>query len=76
MGIHVLKCMYDFVGNFVAGDLGDEETDRSDSDAVPRGRQVSGRCPHPPPPTSLDLHHPGLLLCLLDHHPGLPRHSW
>lgn len=35
-------CMYDFVGNFAAGDLGDEETDRSDSDAVPRGGQVSG----------------------------------
>lgn len=34
--------MYDFVGNFAAGDLGDEETDRSDSDAVPRGGQVSG----------------------------------
>lgn len=35
MGIHLQKCMYDFVGYFVAGDLGDEEADRSDSDAVP-----------------------------------------
>lgn len=64
-----------YLGNPPVGDPGNEEEDRPDRDPVPRGREVPGRHPHPPPTAPLDLHHPHLLLRLLDHHPSIPGYG-